>query len=791
MLYKRNILLSIIITLLVISLIPVVNADSFSNFATYGDGYIATNDTYTILMWNSSGSKSPFIVDGNLSKDSTLYYLAVAGGGGGGYRGGGGGAGALQESTLTAVNGQLNITIGALGTGGTGTDVGGVRGTNTTFGNLSSNVTMTGGSGGGSRATTGATLVLFGGSTGGGGSPSSTTYSPSNSSVFTQDPFGRRGGGGYYGGTTSYSGGGGGGSIRNGTNATSTPAGGWGGNATNTSFVTGKYYILAGGGGGGTYSNTVGNRGTGGGNLSSEASVYVGGYGGYRTTAPTAATASTGSGGGGSGSSGTGGSGSSGILILKFPTPVNATFIANITSGTAPLPVLFTDTSTGSPSAWTWNFTNVTGNNTPITFSTTQNPTQIFNVGNFSIVLNASKTLHSDLSNQVTFINVSTLIPPVSSFSANVTSGNSPLAVGFTDSSTNTPTSWNWSFQNITPGNNTQIWFSTSQNPSQVFGIGNFSIKLNASNSAGYNISAQTTFINVSNIGTVVFLYADTDAMIDSETVGTYSSLRNQVVGDWVGDNEIQPYLVATTTDGQYSRLDRGVLIFNTSTIPAGATITSAKIGLYVQGITTGLGGTPSLVITGGQTASNTSVVVGDYDGFTQVEYASRFLYSSIIVDQYTNITLTNLTFIQKGTPPVFTTVYLRDNWDVDSSAPWVSGADTGIERDTLLTASAHKPFLEVTYNIEGGAASPVASFTINKNIIRIPNSISVTDTSTNTPTSWDWYWGDGTTNSTTQNAVHVYTKRGMFTIILTATNGAGSDPSDPTSVKVIGFMND
>jgi len=86
---------------------------------------------------------------------------------------------------------------------------------------------------------------------------------------------------------------------------------------------------------------------------------------------------------------------------------------------------------------------------------------------------------------------------PVSSFTANVTSGTAPLAVGFTDTSTNTPTSWNWSFKNVT-GNNTEIWFAQTQSPSATFGVGNFSIKLNASNSEGYNISAQLTYINVS-----------------------------------------------------------------------------------------------------------------------------------------------------------------------------------------------------------------------------------------------------------------------------------------------------
>jgi len=88
-------------------------------------------------------------------------------------------------------------------------------------------------------------------------------------------------------------------------------------------------------------------------------------------------------------------------------------------------------------------------------------------------------------------------------------------------------------------------------------------------------------------------------------------------------------------------------------------------------------------------------------------------------------------------------------------------------------------------------AGAPIASFTTNKNFLRIPNPISVTDTSTPTPTSWQWSWGDGTANSTTQNATHTYTKRGKFNIILSVADfNGGSNTSAPMSVKVVGYEN-
>lgn len=87
---------------------------------------------------------------------------------------------------------------------------------------------------------------------------------------------------------------------------------------------------------------------------------------------------------------------------------------------------------------------------------------------------------------------------PVSSFIADVISGTPPLTVQFNDTSVNTPTAWNWSFKNVA-GNNTQVWWSQIRNSSlPITSAGNYTIVLNSSNSYGYNISTQSTWINAS-----------------------------------------------------------------------------------------------------------------------------------------------------------------------------------------------------------------------------------------------------------------------------------------------------
>jgi PKD repeat protein len=195
--------------------------------------------------------------------------------------------------------------------------------------------------------------------------------------------------------------------------------------------------------------------------------------------------------------------GESRIGYTQYPTmsgiiPV-AGFTANVTTGTAPLAVKFTDASCNNPTAWAWSFTNVTGDNTEVWWSTEQNPTRTFGVGTFSIVLNASNSAGYNRSSQVTSINVPTAtIAPVASFTADVTGGTAPLVVQFTDSSENTPSTWSWSFRNVM-GNNTRVVFSTLPDPVHSFGVGNYSIVLDAANTAGHGISTQVTFINVTS----------------------------------------------------------------------------------------------------------------------------------------------------------------------------------------------------------------------------------------------------------------------------------------------------
>lgn len=81
---------------------------------------------------------------------------------------------------------------------------------------------------------------------------------------------------------------------------------------------------------------------------------------------------------------------------------------------------------------------------------------------------------------------------PIANFSATPTSGISTLQCVFTDTSTNTPTSWSWNFGDTV--NNT----STLQNPLHNYATpGTYTVSLTATNAYGSNTKTQTAYITV------------------------------------------------------------------------------------------------------------------------------------------------------------------------------------------------------------------------------------------------------------------------------------------------------
>ncbi len=82
--------------------------------------------------------------------------------------------------------------------------------------------------------------------------------------------------------------------------------------------------------------------------------------------------------------------------------------------------------------------------------------------------------------------------PPAAAFTANRVSGKAQLTVTFTDTSSGTPTSWNWSFGDGTPN-------STTRNPVHTYSkAGKYTVSLTATNAIGRNTATKRGYITVS-----------------------------------------------------------------------------------------------------------------------------------------------------------------------------------------------------------------------------------------------------------------------------------------------------
>jgi PKD repeat protein len=183
------------------------------------------------------------------------------------------------------------------------------------------------------------------------------------------------------------------------------------------------------------------------------------------------------------------GTGSATTTITVYG-PANSQFASFNTAGTAPFTTYLYDTSTNitpGPATYAWDFGDGNSSTEANTYFT-WNATGTYNV---------THTVSNGLSSETSFMNVTVGTPtppavaPVASFYGSPTTGNVPLTVFFTDVSSNTPTSWNWSFGDGA--------YSELQNPSHIYTRSGFrTVNLTATNSAGSNVTTRLKFVKVS-----------------------------------------------------------------------------------------------------------------------------------------------------------------------------------------------------------------------------------------------------------------------------------------------------
>ncbi|MFK8104149.1 MAG: M6 family metalloprotease domain-containing protein [Saprospiraceae bacterium] len=438
------------------------------------------------------------------------------------------------------------------------------------------------------------------------------------------------------------------------------------------------------------------------------------------------------------------------ITIIAGATVIApiANFAVNTTSGVAPLTVNFSDVSTNSPTNWQWIFPGGTPSS-----STQQNPTVVYNTpGNHNVTLLATNSAGNDTKTVSNYITVNqTVIAPVTNFSANTTSGDAPLTVSFSDISTNSPTSWEWTFPGGTPSSSTQ------QNPTVVYNTpGNYSVTLVTSNSAGndskvlnnYITATQAVIVPVASfsanttVGEAPLSVAFSDLSTEEPTSwqwsfpgGTPSSSTQQnptVVYNTPGNYNVT--LVATNAAGSNTK----TLINYITTMPA----VIVPVANFSANITSG--GTPLTVN-----------------------------FSDISMNEPTSWEWS----FPGGTPSSST----QQNPTVVYDTP----GNYNVTLVAINSAGNHTKNLVNYITATQPVVAPLADFAANVTSGEPPLSVSFNDLSSNEPTAWEWIFEGGMPNSSTeQNPVVIYEDQGVFGVNLTATNTAGN-----SSITKQGFI--
>jgi serine protease len=207
------------------------------------------------------------------------------------------------------------------------------------------------------------------------------------------------------------------------------------------------------------------------------------------------------------------------LQSISTSNPPVAAFSGTPTSGFAPLTVNFTDASTNNPTSWSWTF----GDGGT---STAQNPSHVYTAaGTYTVTLTATNAYGSDSETKTGYITVTTCVAPVAAFVGSPTSGTAPLTVGFTDQSTNSPTSWSWSFGD---GGT-----STSQNPShQYTAAGTYTVTLSVSNSCGSDDEVKASYITVTAPTQSCDDFADGSISNWGNSLGTWTATGGYMKGN-------------------------------------------------------------------------------------------------------------------------------------------------------------------------------------------------------------------------------------------------------------------
>ena len=401
--------------------------------------------------------------------------------------------------------------------------------------------------------------------------------------------------------------------------------------------------------------------------------------------------------------------------------PVVADFVGAPPSGTRPLTVVFTNTSTGSYSNSLWGF----GDGGT---STANSPTYTYTTaGVYTVTLTVSGLGGTDALTRTNYITV-TAVPASADFTGTPTSGERPLTVVFTNTSTGDYATSSWVF-----GDGGTSTASSPTYPYTATGV--YTVALTVSGLGGTDALTRTNYITV----TPASVHANFTGSPMSGVAPLVVDFTNLSTGDF------------TTSSWTFG--DGGT---STASSP---TYTYTTPGVYTATLTvSGLGGTDTMTRTSYITVYE-PVVAGFVGAPTVGISPLTVVFTNTSTGDYTS---NSWAFGDGGTSTTNSPTYPYTTAGVYSVTLTVSGlgGTDALTRTNYITVTP----------------APVsAHFTATPTSGDRPLTVGFTNTSTGDYTSSSWTFGDGGT-STANSPTYPYTTAGVYTVTLTVSGPGGTD---------------
>jgi PKD repeat protein len=513
------------------------------------------------------------------------------------------------------------------------------------------------------------------------------------------------------------------------------------------------------------------------------------------------------------------------VYFEVLESPPVASFTANQTFGPASLPVQFTDTSLGDNiTQWSWNFGD--GGN-----ATDQNPVHVYTVpGTYTVSLEVTNAGGSNTSTRTGYIMVFDPAP-LADFTATPTSGGEPLAVQFYDTSTGSPTTWQWNFGDGA--------ISPLQSPAHTYTApGTYTVTLTAGTSGGSTTMVKPAYIQVSQLFPVAD-FSGTPTFGGIPLMVNFTDLSTGAPTTWSwdfgdGNNSTDPdpshayaspgiYTVNLTVSNAYGSdsLVRPEYILAAEFPHAdfNASATTLYTNQYVDFFDLSTGDPTEYFWDFGD-GMNASWSEPWHSYYQPGNYTVSLTVTNLVG----NDTETKTDYITvtpappeawfmgeplDGTFPL--TVFFRQYswggyfgnltylWDfgdgTTSDSPDYEVVHTYMQTGVYtvnLTVSADgqsNTLSRVDYIGNRSPPPPVAGFTATPQSGIAPLSVSFIDQSSGSPPlSFAWNFGDNIT-SVEQNPVHVYTAPGTYSVTLITTNAGGSSTAYKEDYITVGAV--